>query len=191
MIPSSDWHLGQAARVVARGGLIAYPTEGVFGLGCDPWNVSGLARLLAVKGRNAGKGFIVIAHSVAQLDGLVFYPNEEVRDRAIARWPGPVTWVLPVREEVPILLHGRRGSLAVRVTAHPIASALCRITGPLVSTSANRSGHPPARDLLHVHAQFRTCVGYIVPGHVGTLAGPTEIRDAVTGRVLRGAQSCR
>jgi L-threonylcarbamoyladenylate synthase len=189
VIPQPDWHLRQAARVVARGGLIAYPTEAVFGLGCDPWNVDSIQRLLAMKGRDVRKGLILIAYSVAQLEDFVLYPNAAVRDHVVASWPGPVTWVLPVRDGVPTVLRGGHASLAVRVTAHPIASALCRITGPLVSTSANRGGRPAARDSLHVRVQFGTRVEYVVPGPVGALGGPTEIRDAVTGKILRPALS--
>ncbi|MGQ0658841.1 MAG: L-threonylcarbamoyladenylate synthase [Chromatiales bacterium] len=189
-----DWHLRLAARTVARGGIIAYPTEAVFGLGCDPRNIAALLRLVAIKGRAANKGFIVIAGNVDQLDDLVRYPSATVRKRVLATWPGPVTWVLPSRPDLPLPLTGGRGTLAVRVTAHATASALCRIAGPLVSTSANLSGHRPAHDLLRVRGQFCNYIDYFVPGRVGAEAGPTEIRDAQTGRVLRagsGPSVCR
>ena len=183
----SQLHLRLAARVIAQGGIIAYPTEAVYGLGCDPRDAAAISRLLAMKGRTAHKGFIVIAAEANQLTGLVCYPNVAIRERVLAVWPGPVTWVLPAETGLLTELTGGRGTLAVRVTAHATARALCLIAGPLVSTSANLSGHRPARNLLQARAQFRGRVDYYVPGDVGDSAGPTEIRDALSGRVLRAS----
>jgi L-threonylcarbamoyladenylate synthase len=183
----SELHLRRAARAVAAGGIIAYPTEGVYGLGCDPSNHQALQRLVALKGRDARKGFILIAAAEAQLRGLVIFPDEAVRKRVFATWPGPCTWILPRQINLDPLLSGGRSGLAVRVTAHPLAAALCRLTGPLVSTSANRSGRPPARDSLEVRAHLGRAVDVIVPGKVGSLTGPTEVRNALTGEVVRAA----
>lgn len=183
----SQLHIRLAARAVAQGGIIAYPTEAVYGLGCVPCDAAALSRLLAIKGRTARKGFIVIAADSSQLTGLVRYPSRAIRERVLAAWPGSVTWVLPAEPGLLPALTGGRGTLAVRVTAHVTARALCLIAGPLVSTSANLSGHRPARDLLRARAQFRGRIDYYVPGDVGDGAGPTEIRDALSGCVLRAA----
>ena len=178
--------LRRAARIVARGGVIAYPTEAVFGLGCDPGNETAVRRLLAIKQRPMVKGLILIAADLAQLEPFIKPLDIESLSRVQATWPGPVTWLLPARSRVPVCLRGHHDTLAVRVTAHPLAAALCRIWGgPLVSTSANISGRPPARTALAVRRQLGQVVDYVLPGRVGGADRPTEIRDLRSGRVVR------
>jgi L-threonylcarbamoyladenylate synthase len=179
------WHIRQAARAIRQGGLVAYPTEGVYGLGCDPWDFHAVSRLLRLKGRQAAKGLIVIAASEQQLCPLVDLSDPRLRERAQASWPGPVTWLIPKTAETPGWLAGQHTQLAVRVTAHPIAAQLCRICGPLVSTSANPQGRPPALNAREVRKYFGNSIDYVLPGALGGLRGPTEIRDGRTGRVLR------
>ena len=173
---------------MAGGDLIAYPTEAVYGLGCDPFDAAAVWRLLALKRRPAAKGLIVIAARLDQLQGLVCLDDPALRERVLSTWPGPVTWILPARPEVPEWLRGAHSGLAVRVTAHPVARALCARTGALVSTSANPAGRPPARTGLKVRAYFHGEIDYIVPGAVGPQAQPTEIRDARSGRMLRAGR---
>ncbi len=177
--------LHPARRVVAKGGLIAYPTEAVFGLGCNPYDASAVARLLAVKRRPVSKGLIVLASDFAQLEPLLAPLSDQLLDTVTATWPGPVTWLLPVHARTPLWLTGGHDTLAVRVTAHPPAAELCAACGPLVSTSANRSGGQPARTALAARLRLGTDVDLVVPGRVGDLARPTEIRDGRTGEVLR------
>ncbi|BBL76530.1 L-threonylcarbamoyladenylate synthase [Methylomagnum ishizawai] len=175
-----------AARHLRRGGLIAYPTEGVYGLGCDPLNPDAVQRLLDLKGRSAAKGFILIAAAFAQVEPFLHLPGPEVRDRLLAAWPGPVTFVVPAAAWVPDWLRGASSNLAVRVTAHPGAAALCRaFGGPLVSTSANKSGQPPARGPLALRKHFPATDALLVPGRLGGASGPTPIYEAVSGRRLR------
>ena len=179
--------LGRAARVLRSGGVIAYPTEAVYGLGCDPLNQAAVGRLLAIKQRPVDKGLILIASRLDQLRPFVQPLTREIRQRLDETWPGPVTWLLPANPATPRWLRGRHESLAARVTAHPLAAALCEaFGGPIVSTSANASGRPPARTPLQ--ARIR-CPGIdlIITGATGHLARPTPIRDAVTGKVLRGS----
>lgn len=181
-----DWRLKQAARVLRRGGIVAYPTEAVYGLGCDPRDRDAVRRLLRLKGRRAGKGLILIAAEFAQVERFLVPVGPDIMQRVLATWPGPVTWLWPARPEIPHWLRGSHQSLAVRVTAHPLAVALCREAGmALVSTSANRSGRPPARTALTVRRSFGDALDFILPGPVGGLARPTEIRDALTGAVVR------
>ena len=178
-------------RVLADGGLIAYPTEGVYGLGCDPANAGAVARLLALKNRSAGKGLILIAADMAQLRPWLAPLSASVEQRLMQSWPGPVTWVVPAAAGVPELLSGGRGSLAARVSAHPLCRQLCQAWGgPLVSTSANRHGRPPARSALQVRRRLGRGVDHVVSGSLGGLTGPTAIRDALDNRLLRaGAES--
>lgn len=182
----SPFHLRRAAEVVAAGGLIAYPTEAVFGLGCDPWNEAAVLRLLAIKGRPVHKGLILIGAELAQLEPFVTEVEPGPMAAVLASWPGPFTWLLPARASTPRWLTGEHDTLAVRVTAHPVAAAICRACGgALVSTSANRSTQPPARTALAVERELGGEIDYLVPGACGPSARPTEIRDARTGALLR------
>jgi L-threonylcarbamoyladenylate synthase len=180
-------HLSRAAQALAAGGVVAYPTEAVYGIGCDPWSDRGLRRIMRLKRRASSKGLIVIAAAPRDLEGLVIFPDPEVEGRVLATWPGPVTWVLPACPGLPYRLTGGRRSLAVRVTADPVAAALCRRAGPLVSTSANPSGCIPARSAAEVRRYFRAGLDFIVPGVLGGGGSVSEIRDALTGAVLRPA----
>ncbi|HTT08815.1 MAG TPA: Sua5/YciO/YrdC/YwlC family protein [Gammaproteobacteria bacterium] len=182
-----DFRLRRAAWVVRRGGVIAYPTEGVYGLGCNPLNAEAVYRLLALKKRPVGKGLILVAADIDQLSPFVIFPSPGIKERVRATWPGPVTWVLPVQGGVPAWLHGGRGSLAVRVSAHPPVVMLCRKTGPLVSTSANVAGRRPCRDAMAIHRQFGRALEDILPGELGGLSGPTPIYDGLTGKILRSS----
>jgi L-threonylcarbamoyladenylate synthase len=173
--------LRAAARALRAGGVVAYPTEGVWGLGCDPLNFDAVTRLLALKRRHWSKGLILVAADFAQLQPFVQLPSRTAQKRAFSTWPGPTTWVFPAAQAAPMWISGERDTLAVRVTAHPVARALCEaFGGALVSTSANREGRAPARS-----ATFRDGIDALVPGALGGLAGPTVIRDVVSGLILR------
>lgn len=175
-------------RALNRGGIIAYPTEAVFGLGCDPHDGNAVLRLLQIKQRPLHKGLILIAADQAQLEPFVLTPTPAMQSKLDASWPGPVTWLLPARPEVPEYLRGQHETLAVRVTDHPVARALCEAFGsPIVSTSANPGGLMPARDALTVRRYFGEQVDFILNGPLGELARPTEIRDGRTGRVMRAS----
>ncbi|EMK5834104.1 L-threonylcarbamoyladenylate synthase type 1 TsaC [Citrobacter sedlakii] len=167
--------------------VIAYPTEAVFGVGCDPDSETAVNRLLALKQRPVDKGLILIAANFEQLrpyidDSML---TEAQREAVFACWPGPVTFVFPAPETTPRWLTGRFNSLAVRVTDHPLVVALCKAYGkPLVSTSANLSGLPPCRTTEDVRAQFGDDFP-IVEGETGGRLNPSEIRDALTGELFR------
>ena len=117
-----------AIAILERGGVIAYPTEGVWGLGCDPLDEAAVLRLLALKQRRVDKGLILVAASVAQLDGLVDWQalGAATRDEVLASWPGPHTWIVPATTRVPHWISGAHDSIAVRVSAHPVVARLCR-----------------------------------------------------------------
>jgi L-threonylcarbamoyladenylate synthase len=179
--------LQRVARVVREGGVIAYPTEAVFGLGCDPLNAKAVERLIGIKGRPAAKGLILIAAEPEQLEPFILPLPAQRREEILASWPGPVTWVLPARPTTAERLTGGRPTLAVRVTAHPLAAALCRACAmPLVSTSANRSGEPPATTAREVEERLGRLVDYVVPGACGQEQKPSTIRVGLSGAVLRG-----
>ncbi|GAB3745532.1 L-threonylcarbamoyladenylate synthase [Lysobacter olei] len=172
-----------------RGGVVAYPTEAVWGVGCDPMNEAAVMRLLAIKQRPVDKGLILIAADVAQLDALVAWAAlPDNRQTAVrASWPGPNTWTVPVTARVPTWIRGAHPSVAVRVSDHPTVIALCRaFGGPLVSTSANLTGQPPAFARAELDPRLLERLDAVCDGETGGLAAPTAIRDAATGTVLRG-----
>jgi L-threonylcarbamoyladenylate synthase len=183
---SYSWRLRQAARIINTGGIVAYPTEAVYGLGCHPLDPEAVSKLLRLKQRPISKGLILIADRIESLYpyiGTLSDPNmQTVRDS----WPGPTTWLIPATHNVPYWLTGNHTTLAVRVTDHPIAAALCRAAGtPVVSTSANISQHPPARTPLQVRLRCAGGVDVILHGETGDLKRPTPIRDALSGRTFR------
>jgi len=173
-----------AANILLRGGVIAYPTEGVFGLGCLPDDLQALRRLLDIKRRDAAKGLIVIAANASQLEGWIELPAG--RSLPEPDPDQPITWIVPPGTKVSPLLRGEHTSLAVRITSNPVAKALCLAAeSPLVSTSANLSGKPTARNRFVLRRQFANVVDYVVPGDCGPASGPSEIRDFISGKVLR------
>lgn len=181
--------VADAVGVIRRGGVVAYPTEAVWGLGCDPGNEAAVRRLLALKQRGVEKGLILVAASVAQLQAVVAWPAlpPECTAAVLASWPGPHTWVVPATAGLPSWISGGHAGVAVRVSAHPVVTALCEaFGGPLVSTSANRGGMPPARTRDALDATLVAGLDGVVEGTTGALAQPTDIRDALSGRVLRG-----
>lgn len=176
--------LQQAVHCVRSGGVLAYPTEAVWGLGCDPANDDAIRRILELKQRPWQKGLVVVAAALEQLQDWLLPLSDHDLQQVMATWPGPVTWVLPCRDEVSPLLRGEHASLAVRVTAHPLVRALCEQVGPLVSTSANPAGAEPARSHQEVGEYFPDQLDYVLAGELGGRAQPSEIRT-LTGQRLR------
>ncbi len=175
-----------AVRHLKQSGVIAYPTEAVFGLGCNPFDAQAVHQILDLKKRSISKGLILIAADWKQLAPLLLIPNETVLKKMLATWPGPATWIIPAQPWIPRWLKGCHDSLAVRVTGHPVASGLCRaFGGPLVSTSANIAGLQPAKNPLQIRCRFGHSKVLIVPGALGKEKQTSRIIDAVSGRVIR------
>ena len=175
-------NLQHAAQVLKQGGLVAYATEYCFGLGCDPFNRDAVLRLLRIKRRPVNKGLIVLAADLSQLAPFV----TEIPNPVLASWPGPHTWLLPAGPDVPRWITGAHTRVAVRVTAHPQAAALCRAAGmAIVSTSANIAGTAPARSDREVRRRFGAHIDCILGGRVGQARAPTPIRDAASGALIR------
>jgi L-threonylcarbamoyladenylate synthase len=183
---NSSWHIRNAARFIRAGGIIAYPTEAIFGLGCDPFNLAAVWRLIQLKQRPIDKGLVLIASNMEQLLPFVKTLDSETEDKVMATWPGPVTWLLPARPLVSTLLRGHHDTIAVRITAHPGTTRLCEAVGhALVSTSANIAEQRPARNAFEVRCRFGDTIDYLLPGRTGERQQPSEIRDALTDRVIR------
>ncbi len=180
--------LADAVATLHQGGVIAYPTEAVWGLGCDPRQRAAVLRLLEIKRRPIDKGVIVVASGLDALRpwlDLEALPAERLA-AVQTTWPGPHTWVLPASEHAPDWITGRHRGIAVRISAHPLVEQLCRAwDAPLVSTSANLAGDPPARSRSELAEELLRTIDGVLDGATGGLAQPTQIRVALTGDVLR------
>lgn len=175
----------QAIQKINEGEIIAYPTEAVFGLGCNPLNEVAVSKLLALKKRSVEKGLILIASSLAQLEPYLQL-NPQIISRIQATWPGPTTWIVPCQSWVPEWLTGNHSSLAVRVTAHPIAQLLCEeYSEPIISTSANTHSKPPAICSWKVYKNLGNKGVFILPGKVGDLKQATPIYDVLSKNKIR------
>ncbi len=175
-----------ALDVLLQGGVIACPTESVWGLSCDPFDEEAVYRLLELKQRPVDKGVILVAADIAQLDFLLHDLPAAQRRKLELSWPGPNTWLVPHRGRVPPWIHGEHDTVALRVSDHPLVAALTRaFGGPLVSTSANPAGARPAKTLFQVRRYFGDGLDYILPGALGNSARPSVIRDLASGELLR------
>ncbi len=181
---------GGLAHYLRHGGIIAYPTESIFGLGCDPHNREAVRRLLRLKGRPQHKGLILIASSMEQLNPFIAPLNKMQKQQLAATWSrkntkAAHTWLVPAARNCPVWLTGRHKAIAVRVTAHALSADLCRSAGmALVSTSANRSGCKPAKTTRECYKLFGTQVKMIA-GFVGKARKPSTIQDLVSGKIIR------
>jgi len=176
------------SSLLRAGGIIAYPTEAVWGLGCDPANEQAVMRLLELKQRPIEKGLILVAADITQLDGWARLGevSAERRQAVLDTWPGPHTWVLPTGPRAPRWITGEYPGIAIRVSAHPVVRMLCRVfAGPLVSTSANLAGRAPPRRREDIDPHLMAEINAVIEGDTGDLPQPTPIRDALSGNQLR------
>ncbi|WP_304638580.1 L-threonylcarbamoyladenylate synthase [Pseudomonas sp.] len=181
------WRIRQVDRVLRAGGVIAYPTEAVWGLGCNPWKAEAVERLLMLKQRPVRKGLILIAGDIEQFDFLLWDLPEGQLAKLRLSWPGPNTWLVPHQDRLPAWITGEHDTVALRVTTHPLVRQLCAVSGPLVSTSANPGGRPPARSRLRIEQYFGGELDDVVNGPLGGQRNPSIIRDLRTDRIIRPA----
>lgn len=182
---ASPFRTRQVAQCIKLGGVVAYPTEAIWGLGCDPMNGLAVKRLLKIKQRPMHKGLILIASDISQLSPYIKPLSSSLLDKVQATWPGPYTWLLPTNDNAPVWLRGQHKTLAVRVSDHPDVIALCNTLGrAIVSTSANISGKHPAMSQLQVRKRCPD-VDAILPGKLGGRSGPSTIIDGISGAIIR------
>lgn len=182
------WRIKLICQRLAEGAVIAYPTEGVWGLGCVPEKPEAVARILDLKQRDWRAGLILVAADIEQLEP--YLSGIAAADRIVLEdvWPGPVTFLVPDNGTAPEWTRGQHETVALRVSGHPVVQAICtELGGPIVSTSANPSGRRPARTALRLRQYFPHGIDLVVPGEVGDSDGATEIRELATGKVLRPA----
>jgi L-threonylcarbamoyladenylate synthase len=187
----SDPQVCAAARLLQQQAVIAYPTESVWGLGCDPDSLPAVEKLLRLKGRSVSKGLILIAASAEQFAPYLTGLEPDALKRFQTPQQKPTTWLVPSNGSVPEWISGGHDTLALRVTDHPLAAALCRLFGgPLVSTSANPQGRPAATSAEQVQAYFGqaakgNAIDAQTPGTVGDAIKPSEIRYLIGGEIVR------
>jgi len=180
--------LQHAADCIRDGGILAYAAESCFGLGCDPFNVEALERLLKIKQRSADQGLIVVAAQCEQLQGLVQWSalSETQQARVEASWPGPVSWLIPAHPDCPEMLRGQHSTLAVRVPAYKLVRDLCRQARmALVSSSANRHDQPALTTAAEVEHSMGAELDFILDAPIQGRAQPSRIVDAMTQQILR------
>lgn len=164
LLPADPERIARAAKLLRRGGVVAFPTETVYGLGADARNVDAVRRVFAIKGRPAHHPLIVHLAGADWLDGWARAVPDGARELASAFWPGPLTLVLPRQSRVPDAVTGGQDSVALRVPDHPVALALIAAAGALVAPSANRFGHVSPTTAEHVQAELGGAVDMILDG---------------------------
>ena len=177
-----------AQEAYLNGGVIAYPTEAVFGLGCDPDNSEAVRKILEIKQRPVEKGLILLAANYSQL--LPYIDDDKIpqdkRFEVISRWPDGITQVMPKNRNISPLLSGQFDTIAVRVTSQPDVVALCNaVNKPIVSTSANLTGNEPARDWQGLDEQLVKQIDFVIKGETLGFKQPSTIIDALTGETFR------
>jgi len=185
---NSHTFLDTAAAVeqLRAGQVIAYPTEAVYGLGCDPANETAVRKLLVMKGRHESAGLVLIASGFSQLKRWIAAVDETLIEKAMQTWPGPITWLFPRAASVPDYVAGKHDTIAVRITAHEPSRALCTAFGSaLISTSANHTSAKPARSASQVQDYFGSDLAGILAGELGEGEKPSEIRDLASGNIIR------
>jgi L-threonylcarbamoyladenylate synthase len=181
--------LAQAATALKEGKVIAYPTEAVYGLVCDPMNEQAVTHIWNIKNRSEGMGLIVVGSSWQQLEPYMGRLTDDQQQRLKTSWPAALTWIVPATESPPLWLTGGRNTIALRWTNHPTSIELCNAFGrAIVSTSANIHGVAPCvtincleQTFLHVGSVFAGTVQGVLGDHIR----PTPIRDLVTGNWIR------
>lgn len=175
-----------AADLLQQQAVVAYPTEAVWGLGCDPHSADAVEKILQLKNRHVSKGLILIADCIERFDPFLAGLDNEHLHRFRKPTTKPTTWLVPNNGAAPRWITGGRDTVALRITSHPVAAALCQLFGgPLVSTSANPQGLAEARTAEQVESYFGDAIALLAPGQVGSSARPSEIRDLVSGEIFR------
>lgn len=181
----NTWRLGYAASVLKREGVIAYPTEGVWGLGCLPESQEGVSRILSMKQRSWRQGLLIVAAEITQFEPWLTGLAQAERNQLEESWPGPVTWLVPDNGVAPRWIVGEHETVGLRVSDHRVVHRLCGEVGPIVSTSANVSSRPAALTALEVRQYFGQAVDLVIPGVLQQPGRPSEIRKLATGEVIR------
>lgn len=175
--------LGRAADLLRSGGLVAFPTDTVYGLAARAWDAAAVARIYRAKARPAEKAIPVLAATLRQIEQLTGPLSPAVEALAAHFWPGPLTVVLPCRAALPEIVLAGMGTVAVRIPDHPLALQLFRQAGePLAVTSANLSGHANPLTADEVLRQLAGRIDAVLDGGCCPGGAPSTVVDLTTGQ---------
>jgi L-threonylcarbamoyladenylate synthase len=179
--------LNTAITSLRDGGVIAYPTEAVWGLGCDPYNEVAVSKILRLKGRSVEKGLILVGSHIEQFEQLLSPLSAEKRRILTRSWPGPTTWLIEDHDQlIPRWIKGSFSSVAVRVSEHEVVQKLCSLFGsPIVSTSLNPAGKAPALNSTDSFNYFADEIDFIVEGQLGDSPLPSRIISLDSNQIIR------
>jgi len=174
-----------AISCLKSGGIIAYPTEAVYGIGCDPYNKNSVKKITQIKKRESRKSYILVASELSQLSNLININS--LSEEVLNSWPGHNTWLIKPKKNIPSwLMDNENGLIAIRVSSHPEIVELCQFfKNPIISTSANISGNKILKNHHDVEKIFGSYLDYLVLGNVGEHPEPSIIKDMKTGKVIR------
>jgi len=174
-----------AISCLKSGGIIAYPTEAVYGIGCDPYNKNSVKKITQIKKRESRKSYILVASELSQLSNLININS--LSEEVLNSWPGHNTWLIKPKKNIPSwLMDNENGLIAIRVSSHPEIVELCQFfKNPIISTSANISGNKILKNHHDVEKIFGSDLDYLVLGNVGEHPEPSIIKDMKTGKVIR------
>ena len=174
-----------AVEYIKKGEIIAYPTEAVYGIGCDPWNQKSVEKIYKIKKRVSNKPFILVASDINHLNNLINIGS--LTDDVLSSWPGHVTWLIPALSEAPQwLIDGSTGLIAIRISNHKIIKQICSIFGkPIISTSANMSSEKPFISKEDMTKNFSSSVPLLVEGEIGSYPNTSIIKNMLTGEKIR------
>lgn len=182
---TSQFAIRLAAHHVRNSGIIIYPTETVYGLGCDPDNLNAVNNLKQLKQRENHSGFLLIASKIEQLSRYITTPSQQELNRINAA-DLPTSWVTRATKQTPPWLVSDDGTIGFRITKHPVTQALCNhLKHPIISTSANIKGNAPVTNTLQCHQLFAGFIDYLLISNLKTSGKPSAIRNLNTGHQLR------
>ena len=177
-------NIEEAVNVLKKGGIVVYPTETVYGIGCDPFNRIAYERVQHLKGRTK-KQMLLLACSLSQVEQFTGRLANIPRRLAHEFWPGPLTMVIKPRNEMPEYLYGDSGGVAFRITSHPIAAAISKNFGyPMTSTSANITGKPPVETYEEALNMFGKDVSIVIENNIPLNGTPSTVIDLTSGKPL-------
>jgi L-threonylcarbamoyladenylate synthase len=171
---ASDFSIRHAAKIIRQGGVLAYPTDTIYGLGCDPLNRGAVERINLIKNRPLSKHFILLAGSIEQLEPLLDIDDRQ--KKTIQQTTKPTSWIVKASRNTPAWLTDSEHQLTVRISQHPLVQRLCLLLGhAIISTSANPSGRHPAKNSIQIHQYFHSSVDKILASHKKLVARPSTI----------------
>ena len=181
---ASDFSIRHAAHVINSGGIIAYPTDTIYGLGCDPYDADAVARLSDIKSRSALKQFILLAGHIEQIKAFVDLTEDQ--QQKITQNKEATSWVIKANKHTPAWLLNKDKTVTIRLSKHSDVKKLCHILGhAIISTSANLSGQRPARNALELHQRFHSSIDKIMASNEKLTARPSKVIRLCDNHILR------